>query len=283
MSKKGDKSKKFEDESGEEDFHIQPGKTSPLSIVLGVACFPFTLCCSVFTVQENEEVVTLNYGKYTGVVQDPGVHWANCWGRELVVISKAKLTVDLPNTKVIDKNGNPVMVSGVVFYHFRDTRRAALDIEDRFTFVKDIATAVMKQIVSQYPYENGEDSDGESDNEEKTPCLKRDAEDISNALVKALQKQVSVAGAYIDSFRFNEISYAPEIAAGMLKKQQAQAIVAARETLVEGAVKIATGVVGRLEKKNVNLPSEEKARLISNLLAVVCADEAVHPVLSLNN
>jgi len=263
------------------DDKLQEGSDSPLSWVLGVLCFPLTLCGSWYTVQENEEVVTLNYGKYTGVQTEPGIHWRNMWGRELIPISKAKVSMELPVTKVIDLNGNPVMVSGVVFYHYKDTAKAALYIMNREEFIRDIATAVMKQIVSHYPYEVNEIKSKDDDSDEEVACLKRDASVVSKELVDLLQKQVTIAGVYVDSFQFNEISYAPEIAAGMLKKQQAQSIVRARSTLVDGAVGIAVDVIDKINKRGVEMQQQERAILLSNLLTVVCADEQVHPVLPL--
>jgi len=269
-----------------DDFKVQPGSVSWLSTCLGISFLPLTLCCSWFTVAQNTEMVTLNYGKYTGVIREPGIHYANCWGRELIAISKAKVSIELNATKVIDMNGSPLLVSGVVVYYYRDTRRAALDILNRDLFVRDQASAVLKLIVGQYPYENlhidSEDESG-SDHEPTQPCLKDDAKVVLDDLVNELQRRVNVAGAKIDSFRLNEISYAPEIAAGMLKRQQAQAVVSSRHTLVEGAVKIASSAVSRLRKKGVTLESEEQTRMISNLLIVCCADEQVHPMLQLGS
>jgi len=261
------------------EFSVQPGSTSWLSTFLGVTCFPITLLCSWFTVDQNTEIVSLNYGKYTGVIQDPGIHFQNCWGRELISISKAKASIELAPTKIIDMNGSPLLVSGVVVYSFKDTRRAALDILNRDVFIRDQASAVLKQIVCYYPYENLIDSDDEDG--QPHPCLKEDAKVVCDDLRNELQRRVMVAGAFIESFRLNEISYAPEIAAGMLKKQQAAAVVASRHTLVDGAVKIASAAVTRLRKKNVQLDQEETGRLISNLLVVCVADEQVHPVLQL--
>jgi len=238
---------------------------------------------SCYCVQENEEAVLLSCGRYSGTVREPGIHFANLWGREIITISKAKLSTDIPNTKVIDKDGNPVMVSGVVFYHFRDTKKAALDILDRQTFVADQAATVLKQIVSHYPYDNHDIESDEDSDDDDVPCLKRDTDVIVKHLVKELQRRVNVAGAKIDSFKFNEISYAPEIAASLLKKQQASAIVASRHTLVDGAVRIATAAVNRLDKKGVAVDPADKSRLISNLLTVVCADEHVQPVIVLGS
>jgi len=270
-----------------EDSSDVPGNLSLslMSHALGFFCFPLTALGSIFTVQQNQEVVILNFGKYVGVVREPGIHCSNCWGRELIPVSKAKVTTELPVSKVIDKNGNPVMVSGVVFYYFSNTKKAALDILDPQAFVKDQATAVMKQIVSQYPYEHHQsatqESDHEGDSDEELPCLKSDTAVVSAALVQELQKRVRVAGAQIDNFRFNEVSYAPEVSAGLLKRQQAEAIITARTTLVEGAVKISSSAVNRLEHKGVAMQVADKTRLVSNLLTVICAEQQVQPTLML--
>jgi len=272
-----------EDEEESEDVQ---GNLSMMSYFLGLFCLPLTLCGSFFVVEQNQELVLLNYGKYIKVVSDPGIHCSNCWGRELIPISKAKISTELPVSKVIDKNGNPVMVSAVVFYYFKNTRKAALDTLDPQGFVRDQATAVMKQIVSQYPYEHHtlrKDSDDEGDSDEELPCLKSDTQVISEALVKELQKRVRVAGAKIDSFRFNDLSYAPEVSAGLLKRQQAEAIVTARATIVEGAVRIASSAVNRLERKGVAMQSVDKTRLVSNLLTVICSDEQVQPSIILGS
>jgi len=274
------------DDDDQGDFKLEEGSFSLCANAVALLCIPLTLLGSCFSVQENEEAVLLSCGKYAGTVTEPGIHFSNCWGREIITISKAKLSTEIANTKVIDKDGNPVMVSGVVFYHFKNTKKAALDILDRQTFVSDQAAAVLKQIVSQYPYDNHDvDSDYDSDDEDdnKVPCLKQDAQVIGKALISELQKRVIVAGAKIDNFRFNEISYAPEIAASLLKKQQASAIVASRHTLVEGAVKIASAAVSRLEKRGIAVEQAEKGRLISNLLTVICADEHILPVISLGS
>uniref|UniRef100_A0A6B2LBS4 Band 7 domain-containing protein n=1 Tax=Arcella intermedia TaxID=1963864 RepID=A0A6B2LBS4_9EUKA len=289
------------------DEHQPDGNVSLMSCAVGALCLPITLFASLFTVQENQEVVVLNFGKYVEVVKDPGIHWSCCFGRDLIPISKAKISTELPVSKVIDKNGNPVMVSGVVFYYFSNTRKAALDIFDPQAFVRDQATAVMKQIVSQYPYEHHlphpkqhkkytdndqtespsakitllDDTDEESNDE--LPCLKNDTNVISSALVRELQKRVKIAGATIDNFRFNEVSYASEVSAALLKRQQAEAIITARSTLVEGAVHIASAAISRLENHGVQITSQEKTRIVSNLLTVVCADEHVSPALVLGS
>jgi len=270
-------------ENEEPEFVPEEGHASACAIGLAILCFPFTLCGSCYCVKENEEAVILSFGKYAGTVREPGIQFSNCWGREIITISRAKLSTEIPNTKCIDKDGNPVMVSGVVFYHFKDTKKAALDILDRQSFVADQACAVLKQIVSHYPYENQNIDSDDDESDEEIPCLKRDADVIVKHLIAELQKCVNISGAKIDTFKFNEISYAPVIAASLLKKQQASAIVASRHTLVDGAVRIASTAVARLDKKGVAVDQADKGRLISNLLTVICADEHVQPVLSLGS
>jgi len=272
-----------DDSNSYEESLTHPRSLSWMSYILAAVCCPLTLA-GCYEVQENQEVVILNYGKFIEVVSDPGIHCGNCWGRDIIPISKAKISTELPVTKVIDKLGNPVMVSGVVFYYFKNTRKAALDVLDPQAFVKDQATAVLKQIVSQYPYEHQFTRQGDDDETvEELPCLKSDAAVISAALVKELQQNVRLAGAVIDTFRFNEISYAPEVSASLLKRQQAEAIITARTTLVEGAVQIAAGAIRRLERKGVGMDTVDKTRLVSNLLTVICAEQQVQPALMLGS
>jgi len=241
---------------------------------MGVICFPFTLCGSCFTVTEKEEVITLHYGKYTGIVQEPGCHFVNCWGRELVRVSKAKISVDLPNIKVVDKNGNPLVVSGIVVYHFVNIKKSNIDFNNAQVFIKNQSQATLKRIASRYAYEV-EDGDDKM-------CLSRNADEITLKAKDTLQKQVAIAGVTIDSIQFNQISYAPEIAQGMLKKQQALAMISARRTLVKGAVKIAYDAVEKLEDTGVKMTPKDRTKLVSNLLTVTVAEEQVHPMLDLS-
>jgi len=252
---------------------LEPGSSSPLSTFLCISCFPCALTCSWFTVQEQEEVVLLNYGKYTGVVNTPGIHWANCFGRDIRRVSKKKISVDLPNTKVVDLNGNPILVSGNIVYHFINSKRCAIDINEPNAFVQTQAQTVLKQVVSQYPYEHlSEDDVG--------PCLKTETSEIGDNFVKLLQSKVDIAGARVLNFQFNELSYAPEIAQGMLKKQQARATLAARKTIVEGVVEIAYGAISKLEDKGIAMTDSEKAKVITNLLTVMCSDHDATPTIN---
>jgi regulator of protease activity HflC (stomatin/prohibitin superfamily) len=254
----------------------EPGGLSGCSIALGILCFPFTLLGSCFTVNEKEEIITLHYGKYTGTVQEPGCHWVNCWGRELIKVSKAKISVDLPNIKVVDKNGNPLVVSGIVVYHLVNIKKSNIDFQNAGLFVKNQSQATLKRIASRYPYEVEE-----SETDAKL-SLSKNADEITQIAKDQLQKQVAIAGVVIDSIQFNQISYAPEIAQGMLKKQQAMAMISARRTLVKGAVKIAYDAVDKLEDQGIKMNPKERTKLVSNLLTVTVAEEQVRPMLDLS-
>jgi len=254
-----------------EDIDEAPaGNVHPLSVVMGCLCLPFTLCCSFFTIQEREEAVILNYGKYAGVLKEPGIHCSNCWGRTILRVSTKTLSVDLPNIKTADLNGNPLLVSGVLAYKIRNSKKALLEVNNAETFVFTQAQAILKQIVARYPYEN-----------EGGHSLKSDGGAVGQEFVELLQEKVLLAGVKIQSFAFNEISYAPEIASGMLKKQQAAATVQARKVIVQGAVDIATGAVVELAAKGVHLEQEHQSRLVTNVLTVMCSDRDAQPTVAL--
>jgi len=257
-----------------------------IASALWCICLPFLLPGSFVVVEQNTEMVTLNCGVLSNVYTQPGCTLLNPVGLEKFVVSKARISRDLGETKVIDFNGNPIIVSGVVVYKWVDTARVVLDVQDGDTFVLGQATAVLKTIVSQYPYEHLDDKtddeeDSESSSADTRPCLKTDSEVVTKHLIDSLQSRVAIAGARIENFRFNEISYAPEIAAGMLKKQQAEAYVQSRNTLVRGAVSITSGAISALTKRGIQMTSTEQTKLASNLLTVICADEKVQPMIQL--
>jgi len=216
----------------------------------------------------------MHYGTYTGTYTEPGCTFINCWGRELRTVSTAAQSIDLPSTKIIDKNGNPLLVSAIIVYHIVNTRRAALDVLNARHFISLQATAVLKQIVSQYPYED-RNPDGR---EEGSLCLKTEANEIGHQLRTKLQDKIAQAGAVCQSFQLNEISFAPEIAANMLKRQAAEALVQARELIVRGAVGISLQAVEELAKGGLEFSQEEQCRLVSNLLVVTCGDNDAQPV-----
>mmetsp|Transcript_9218 Transcript_9218/g.12883 ORF Transcript_9218/g.12883 Transcript_9218/m.12883 type:complete len:301 (-) Transcript_9218:60-962(-) len=251
------------------DDRKDPG-ASLLADVLGLACFPFTALMSWISVDTNEEVIVLSFGKYAETARQPGLHFSNCFGRETYRCSTKKRSIELPKTTVIDSNGNPLIISAVVVFQFINTRRATLEVDNADYFVKSQAECALKQTLSKFPYESMDGS----------PCLKTEAQQIGEHLTSMLQDKISQAGALAHSFQLKEISYAPEIASGMLKRQQAVAIIQARQTIVEGAVDIATHTLEKLADNGIQMKDKEKSHLVTNLLTVFCGEGDSGPQVS---
>eukprot|EP00123_Amoebidium_parasiticum_P022467 comp8799_c0_seq1/m.4020 comp8799_c0_seq1/g.4020 ORF comp8799_c0_seq1/g.4020 comp8799_c0_seq1/m.4020 type:complete len:293 (-) comp8799_c0_seq1:402-1280(-) len=244
-----------------------------LSATLGLLFFPITIF-SCYTVDVMQETLVFRWGRYQKTVKEPGLHFDNMWGRDLRSISTKRATCDLPVTTIVDANGNPLNISAVVVYSYVDTMRAALSVDDADQYIRTQAEAALKQVVSKFPYES---------NDEKVACLKKEAEEVGRELVEALQKKATAAGAKVHSFQLQEMSYAPSIAAGMLRRQQAAALVEARQTIVKGAVDIAVEAVTALEEHSIKMTEEEKTRLVTNLLTVICSDQNAQPTVPLSS
>lgn len=259
-------------EDGDED-NVEPHTCGVLSCIMGTLCFGIGIF-SCFTVSPREEAVLLDYGKYNGTIKEPGVHFVCNFGRTIYKVSTKVKSIMIPETKTIDRNGNPLIINGILAYQIRNPKRASLDVEYADEFVRTQGLAALKQIVARYPYET-------EDHVEH--CLKTAADVISHEMIAVLQQRVQVAGIQVLTFTFNEISYAPEIAAGMLKRQQAQAVLAARKVIVRGAVDIAQSAVHELEQQGIGMDDKAKARIVSNLLTVICSETSTAPVLPLSS
>eukprot|EP01135_Chromosphaera_perkinsii_P005988 Nk52_evm2s377 gene=Nk52_evmTU2s377 len=256
----------------EQHFSLEES-SSPLAMCLGIVCCPITILASWFTLAEREEAIILQFGKYHKQVKEPGCSFSNCWGREIRTISTKKITIDLPLVKVADYNGNPLMVSAIVCYQYENPLKALLEVENHYAFIRQQAQTVMRQVVGQFPYETSDNS----------PSLRSDYAHVGDVMTSELNQLVARAGAVVFSFRLDEISYSPEIAAAMLKKQQAKSIIEARHIIVEGAVSIAHDAVSQLERTGMNFNDEQKATLVTNLLTVTCSDNDAQPTLPLSH
>lgn len=235
-------------------------------LVLSVLFFPVTLLASWIVVHPNEHVVLLRWGAFDKLLDQPGLYWNNIWGRKAIRISTKRQAEELHKSVVADGNGNPILIGAVVTYEYRDTKKTALDVENPHEFVMSQAQAVLKRIAAKYPYEAAEGHN-----------LKGEADEIGVELVAHLQEQVARAGAVIHRFQLSDLTYAPEIAQAMLIRQQAKALVDARRTIVDGAVEIVHDAVERLSERDFHLDDDQRARLIVNLLTVVCGDAKVQP------
>jgi regulator of protease activity HflC (stomatin/prohibitin superfamily) len=249
------------------------GGAALLSMFLGLIFFPVTLLASWVVVHPQEEKVILVWGKLRRIYRLPGLYWVNVFGRKIIPVTTKRQTLDITRTTVADANANPIIIAGVVTYEYIDSRKVALDVENAHEFVKTQAMAVLKQVASKYPYEAADD--GHS--------LKAEAEAIGEEMVRSLQAKVEAAGTRILSYELSDLSYAPEIAQSMLVRQQAQALVDARKIVVDGAVEIVNDSVGRLAERGLGLDESQRARLITNLLTVICGDANVQPTYNIGS
>ena len=244
-----------------------------LTTILSILFFPVTLLVSWLVVSPQQEVVLLRWGKFSKLVRDPGLSWVNVWGRKAIRISTKQQAIEVHRTVVADGNGNPIVVAAVVTFRFVDSKRAALDVEDAPGFVRTQAMAVLKQVASRYPYESATHE----------VSLKSETAGIAKEMREILQSKVVAAGAEIASFELSDLSYAPEIARSMLVRQQAQALVDARKVIVDGAVQIVHHAIELLGENGHKLQPSDEARLVSNLLVVICGESHVQPTVSMQS
>merc|ERR1712188_106157 len=241
----------------------------PLSAKL-LSCLFFPLLPLVgfgaYTVDAKTEAAVLHMGQLTEMQKTPGLHCGYPCGREIRYVSTKQRTMELPTSKIADAVGNPVMVSAILNYRVVDAKKALLHVENREKYINTNAQAVLKQTVSQYSYDN----------------LKADHDEVNERMRCTLQPMMVLAGIDIVSMQLNDLSYAPEAAAAMLKRQQAMALVDARTLIVEGAVRIAQDAVTKLETEGtVQLNDDQKVKIVTNLLTVTCADTDATPTVSL--
>lgn len=241
----------------------------PVGIV--VAALGLFLLCGLYSVQPNEAVAILLFGDYRGTDRTPGLRWVIPWySRKKVSMRVRNVTSD--KLKVNDNRGNPIEIAANVVWRVRDSAQALFDVDDFAAFVNIQIDTALRDITSHYAYDHGE---------EHEPTLRADAELIAEKLAAELQERVKVAGIVIDEARLAHLAYASEIASAMLKRQQAEAILAARRLIVQGAVGMVETALDQLSERGVvDLDEERKAAMVSNLLVVLCADREAQPVVN---
>ncbi|MBU4267433.1 MAG: SPFH domain-containing protein [Acidobacteria bacterium] len=229
-----------------------------------------------FTLQPNEAKVLVLFGKYKGTVRSDGFHWTNplqlTYPRSTYTLSLRIRNFEIDKLKVNDKRGNPIEIAAVVVWHVEDTAHALFDVDHYEHYVKIQSDAALRHLANCYPYDHGEE-------EEMT--LRSGMDEVAQVLKKELQERLAKAGVRVEETRLTHLAYAPEIASAMLRRQQAEAIIAARRKIVHGAVSMVEMALEDLEsKKIVNLDEERKAAMVSNLLVVLCAEAEVTPVIN---
>jgi regulator of protease activity HflC (stomatin/prohibitin superfamily) len=234
-------------------------------IFVGIGFFGF------YMVQPNQCAVLQLFGRYVGSDLQTGLRWANPF------YSKQKVSLRVRNfesgkLKVNDHSGNPVEIAAVVVWKVVDSAEAVFEVEDYENFVSIQSEAALRFLASSYPYEAVEDID---------ISLRSNGPEVTDLLKAEIQARLDKAGVEVLEARISHLAYAPEIASAMLQRQQARAVVMARQQLVEGAVGMVELALARLSEKNmVQLDEERKAAMVSNLLVVLCGDHQVQPVIN---
>lgn len=268
------------------------GISSAVLLILSIICV-----CGFILVEPGQARVLLFFGKYRGTFTQPGYYWLNPF------ISQKKLSLRVRNLdaepiKVNDKTGNPIMIGMVLVWKLKDTYKAIFEIDTQTMaegsvgqagigasaaqvmnmlgrFVQIQADAALRQVAGQYAYDDDED-----DNSSKK-TLRDGSDEINKELEARIDERLAMAGIEVVEARINYLAYAPEIAAVMLRRQQASAIISAREKIVEGAVSMVKMALQKLsEEEVVELDDDKKAAMVSNLLVVLCGDDTAQPVVN---
>ncbi len=224
-----------------------------------------------FTVNPNEGKVMQLFGDYKGTVRRPGLRWANPFYSKRRVSLRVR-NFETAKLKVNDARGNPIEIAAVVVWRVVDTAEAVFQVDDYENFVHVQSEAALRNLATGYPY----DAHGEA----RSPCVSHTAE-VSKQLQEEIQDRLSQAGVEVIETRISHLAYAQEIAAAMLRRQQATAVVAARQKIVEGAVGMVEMALEMLAHKQViTLDEERKAAMVSNLLVVLCSEQNTQPVIN---
>ncbi|CDC29222.1 sPFH/Band 7 domain protein [Prevotella sp. CAG:386] len=268
------------------------GISSAVLLILSIICV-----CGFILVEPGQARVLLFFGKYRGTFTQPGYYWLNPF------ISQKKLSLRVRNLdaepiKVNDKTGNPIMIGMVLVWKLKDTYKAIFEIDTQTMaegsvgqagigasaaqvmnmlgrFVQIQADAALRQVAGQYAYDDDED-----DNSSKK-TLRDGSDEINKELETRIDERLAMAGIEVVEARINYLAYAPEIAAVMLRRQQASAIISAREKIVEGAVSMVKMALQKLsDEEVVELDDDKKAAMVSNLLVVLCGDDTAQPVVN---
>ncbi len=224
-----------------------------------------------FIVQPNEAKALVLFGTYKGTVSRDGFWWANPFMTKQTISLRVR-NFETAKLKVNDNHSNPIEIGAIVVWKVVDSAEALFDVDDYVRYVEVQAESALRTVATQYPYDSH--SAGEH-------ALSTHTEEVSHALEQALADRLRKAGVEVVEARISHLAYSPEIAAAMLQRQQASAIIAARQKIVEGAVGMVEMALGMLsEKAIVQLDEERKAAMVSNLLVVLCSERASQPVVN---
>jgi hypothetical protein len=234
---------------------------------------PF-LMSGLYMLQPNEGAILLLFGAYKGTDRTEGLRWANPFFKKQKMSLRAR-NLASERLKVNDKRGNPIEIAAAIVWRVSDTAQASFDVDDFEEYVRIQAEAAVRHLASNYAYDEGEDlHTGEI-------TLRAGQDKVAASLVRELTERFAQAGIVVEDAKLTHLAYAPEIAQVMLRRQQAEAIIAARSKIVHGAVSmVEMALTGLSERNIVNLDDERRAAMVSNLLVVLCADNDAQPVIN---
>jgi len=242
-----------------------------LALVLWVV-FLF-LARGLMAIPPNTAKVMLLFGKYHGTVRESGFFWVNPFLSRQTVSVRAR-NFESEQLKVNDKMGNPVLISVILVWKVRDTYRALFEVDQYVNFIKVQTDSAVRKLAASYPYDHFED-------ERASVTLSTNFDEVNTTLERETAERLTIAGIEVVEARITHLSYAPEIAGVMLKRQQASAVVAARNKIVEGAVGMVESALHLLSTKQIiELDEEKKAAMVSNLMVVLCGDRDTQPVVN---
>src|SRR5687767_5393133 len=248
-------------------------KDVPVAAVIACALlFPLMLK-GLYMLQPNQSALMMLFGDYRGTDYSTGLRWANPF------LNKNKVSLRLRNfnsekLKVNDKRGNPIEIAAAVVWRVRDTARAVLDIDHYEQYVPIQAESALRHLANQYAYDHVDDAD-------ESLTLRAGGDEMIAKLKRELEERFEKAGLRVDDARLTHLAYAPEIAGAMLRRQQAEAVIGARKQIVLGAVSmVEMALQGLTERGVVELDTERRAAMVSNLLVVLCAETEAQPVIN---
>ncbi|MBC7770334.1 MAG: SPFH domain-containing protein [Phycisphaerales bacterium] len=251
----------------------ESGGGSALSIIaytIAITIAAFALA-GFYTLQPNEAAAITLFGNYKGTDRTPGLRWVIPWYARKKISLRVR-NVNGEKLKVNDRRGNPIEIAAVVVWRVTDTGQALFDVDEYQRFVDIQIETAVREIASHFSYDHAEHDE---------PTLRGDADQVSAMLREKLQDRVSVAGVVVDETKLSHLAYAPEIASAMLRRQQAEAVLAARRYIVQGAVEMVQHALEQLSERDiVQLDDERRATMVSNLLVVLCGDRDAQPVVN---
>jgi regulator of protease activity HflC (stomatin/prohibitin superfamily) len=255
-------------------FSVRDGSGDPNGfVIIGLVLLFVFILKGVYILQPNQSALMMLFGSYRGTDYATGLRWAN------PLLNKTKVSLRLRNfnsekLKVNDKRGNPIEIAAAIVWRVSDTARAVLDIDHYEQYVPIQAESALRHLANEFSYDHVED-------EESALTLRGGGDSIISRLKQELQERFEKAGLFVEDARLTHLAYAPEIAGAMLRRQQAEAVIGARKQIVMGAVSmVEMALKGLTERGVVELDTERRAAMVSNLLVVLCAESEAQPIIN---